>query len=335
MSGPPGPSPHMLLRPVLDMYRGVPVAIVGCRSVGLARASCETDVLVVTSERRPAVTIKTGGGYTDILFVPEREVLTPSNPEHTVALSHARIVRDSSLILSTSLASNLAISGAAAGRSSARRLASALKSLGRVQDALGRGAHVDADYWLLSASYDFAYAWLYSGETSPSPSHLLTQLKGMSRRGQKGFEAFSAGAALSGASRANCRSRLDGLAVLYDVVGGGHERRPIGRQFWSASRLASITAKAGDLTERVELAECYAYLGTEVLNCLRELARLEVGEAKRAAGPAALSTGGERLLGDRLLRDLGLSRQKGELQSAAATVKSQVSSLARRPPPTG
>ncbi|MGP8124764.1 MAG: hypothetical protein ACLQEQ_02720 [Nitrososphaerales archaeon] len=321
-----------LLRPILDTYRSSALAIVGCHARGLERPSCELDVIVVTNERRLNSTVRIGEVFLDLFFVSEKEVLKPLSPEHAVSMAHAKTVRDTSLLLSTSLASNLAVLASSAKRSSSLRLASALKSLGRAEEALSKSTDVDVDvdYWLLSAAYDYAYSWLYSREIPPSPSHLLGQLKSQSKVAAKGFESFSTGVGLENSSRASCGSRLDGVAVLYDVLWGGHEGARTVRPTWSSTRLECVGSKARDLNQRIEHAECYSYLGMEMLNALRQLAAREGGASKTGVGPSALTTGKNRLLGDRLLKDMGLARDRDSLKEALEMVRSQVSQLARK-----
>lgn len=284
---------------------------------------------MITNEKRPNSTVRIGKGFLDLFFVPEREVLRPSNPERAVSLAHAMTVRDTSLILSASLASNAALLSSLAQRSSSKKLASALASLGRAEDALARDLTVDSDYWLLSAAYDCAYSWLYSSEVSPSPSHLLDQLK-KERRGTRGtFESFSKGACLENSSRGSCTSRLDGLAMLYDVL-GGHEGAEQASQVWSATRLECIREKAKELSLRVEHAECYSYLGIEMLNALRQLTTREGSASITSKGPTALSSEQNRLLSDRLLRDMGLVRERDLLKETIELVRAQVLKLARK-----
>lgn len=329
-----------LLRPILDTYRNSAFAIVGCHADGIGRPSCELDVVVVINEKRRNSTVRIGDVYLDLMFAPEREVLRPTNPEHSVSLARAKTVRDTTLVLSTSIASNLAILTSSARSSSNRRLAAALKSLSRASDALSKGSHLDADYWLLMASYDYAYSYIFSKETSPSPSHLLNQLKERSRGASRTFESFSKGAGLETASRANCQSRLDAVGVLYDVLSGDHERRDrkgrgaggdgATKQVWSTVRLSCVELKTKDLAERVEHAECYSYLGTEMLNALRELTTLEGGTSRRVLGPEALAAGKDRLLGERLLRDMGFARDRDAIKEGIGLLRAQVSGLARR-----
>lgn len=329
MKGAQGPAAQ-LLRPILDTYRSSALAVVGCHARGVERPSCELDVVVVTNEKRPNSTVRIGEVFLDLFFVSEREILKPSNPEHSVSLAHAKTVRDTSLILSTSLASNVAVLANSAKRSSGQRLASALKSLGRAEEALAKGSAIDADYWLLSAAYDYAYSLLYSREVPPSPSHLLSQLKSQSKTAPKSFESFTMGASLGNSSRMSCGSRLDGVAVLYDVLGGGHEGAKAIRPMWSATRLECVSLKARDLNQMIEHAECYSYLGTEMLNALGQLATREGQTTKTGMGPGALTTGKNRLLGDRLLKELGLIRERDSLKEALELVRAQVSRLARK-----
>ncbi|MGD1055090.1 MAG: hypothetical protein ABR867_03305 [Nitrososphaerales archaeon] len=319
-----------LLRPILDTYRDSALAVVGCHARGLERPSCELDVVVITNEKRTNSTIRIGDVFLDLFFVSEREVLKPSNPEHSVSLAHAKTVRDTSLILSTSLASNAALLANSARRSSNQRLASALKSLSRAEEALSRESVIDADFWLLSAAYEYAYSWLYSREVPPSPSHLLDQLKSQSKGTLKNFESFSRGAGLEKSSRVSCESRLDGVAVLYDVLGGGHERDRVVGPTWSATRLECVGLKARELNQRIEHAECYSYLGMEALNALRQLIAHSGRVTKTVTGPSTLTTGKNRLFGDRLLRELGLVRERSSLKEALDLVRAQVSRLARK-----
>jgi hypothetical protein len=324
-----GPAAQFLL-PILDTYRSSALAVVGCHAREIERPSCELDVVLITNERRPNSTVKIGDVFLDLFFVSEKDALRPASPEHAVSLAYAKTVRDTSLILSTSLASNLAVLASSALRSSTQRLASALKSLGRAEDAISKGSAINADYWLLSAAYDYAYSLLYSREVPPSPSHLLGQLKGQSRGPPRSFESISRGAGLENSSRRSCGARLDGLAVLYDVLGGGHEGIKAVRPMWSTTRFDCVSSKAKELNRRIEHAECYSYLGIEVLNALRQLMTRE-GEVSRAGvGPSILTTGKKRLLGDRLLKDIGLFRECDSLKNTLELIRIQVSELAKK-----
>jgi len=319
-----------LLRPILDTYRSSAIAVVGCHARGIERPSCELDVILITSEKRPNSAIRMGEVFIDLSFVSEKEALRPANDEHAVSLAYAMTVRDTSLILSTSIASNQAILSNSARRSSNHRLATALKSLGRAEDALYKGNLVNADYWLLSAAYDYAFSLLYSREIPPSPSHLLSQLKDQAGKIPRSYESFSNSAGLANSSRSSCRSRLEGLGVLYDVLGRGYEHSKAVRSLWSTPRFDCISSKARELNQRVEHAECYSYLGMEVLNVLRQLMTQEWGISKARVGPSTFTEGANRLLADQLFVDMGFLREGDTLKESLEVLRSQVSRLARK-----
>ena len=322
MKGSPIPAPT-LLRPVLDTYLDSAVAVVGCRSRGIERYSCEHDVLVVTPERRPRTSLRIGDNYVDIIFVTERDLLKPANPEHALSLAFARPVRDTSLVLSTSSATNLATLGESAKKGSEKRLASALKVLGRGDLALSKGSLVEADFWLLASSYEFAYALLLSTESLPSPSHLLSQLRGGPKQRDGGFEGVTMGAGLEAASRAGCGARLEGVTVLHDILRERTKNESQGPT-WPLARTEILVAKAEELAARVELAECFSYLGQELVDAMMHLFKLN---PRRTL--TSLISGKDRLLGERLTRQLGLARSDKAVATGLAYLRERVSRFAR------
>ncbi len=323
MKGKSGPA-ATLLRPVLDTYMDAAVALVGCTSRGLERYSCEYDVLVVTGEKLPSTSLKIGGVLADLTFVSENDILKPSRPEQAISVALAKPIRDTTLVLSTGIAANSATLTESARKASGARLASALKILGRSEEAMARQAVLDADFWLLAASYEFAYAWLLSREVLPSPSHLLSQLRRVSRGSPRGFEGFSIGAGLEAAGRAGCGARLEGVTVLHDLI---RERPESGTASatWSGVRTGILSGKANELVTRIELAECYSYLGQELIDAVLALLK---PSSKRSLG--ALASGSDALLGERLVRQLGLARNEKAVRTGLDSLKEQVSILARK-----
>ena len=313
-----------VLRPILDTYMDSAVALVGCNSRGIGRYSCELDALAVTNERRPSVSLRIGDVFVDLSFASEREVLKPSNPEHAMSMATAKPLRDSSLVLSTSSAANFAVYGESAKKASGIRLASALKIVSRAESALAKGARTDADFWLLAASYEFGYALLLTKEVLPSPSHLLAQLREGSRGNPRGFEGLSIGSGLEAAGRAGCGARLEGLAVLHDLLREG-TKEPTAESAWPKTRTEIVVAKAQELMTRVELAECYSFLGQELVDDMMTLLKRH---PKRTL--TSLTEGKDRLLGERLVRQLGLARGEKALESGLEVLKQQVSVLARK-----
>ena len=321
MKGSPVPA-ATYLRPILDTYMDSAVALVGCRSRGLERYSCEHDVLVVTGDRRPRTSLKVGDGYVDLFFATERDVLKPSSPETALSLALAKPVRDASLVRSTSSATNLATLSESAKKASETRLASSLKIIGRAEAALLKKAVVDADFWLLAASYEYAYAFLLSSEVLPSPSHLLSQLREASRGKARGFEGFSIGAGLEAAGRAGCGARLEGVGILHDIL---REGKGEGQDSdWPKVKTEILSAKAQELVARMELAECYSFLGQELVDDMMLLLK---------KGPrltlTSLTSGKDRLIGERLTRQLGLARTEEAVRAGLDVIKGQVSSIAR------
>lgn len=311
-----------LLRPILDSYMDAAVGIVGCSSRGLDRYSCEFDILVVTPERLPPASLRFGDVYVDAVFVTDSDVLKPGSPEHSLALAYLKPVRDSALVLSTAAAASSAMVEESAKKAERTRLASSLKTLGRAEASLAKDELVDADFWLLAASYEFAYALLLSKESPPSPSHLLAQLRESAPGFTQGFEGVSIGAGLEAGGRAGCGARLEGVGVLHDLL---RETAKSGADAgWSKVRSEAMAAKARELMTRIELAECYSYLGQEVVDGVLAVQRLRPNRTL-----TALTTGEDRLLGERLMRQLGLAREKGAVKTGVEILKKQVAALSK------
>ena len=178
-----------------------------------------------------------------------------------------------------------------------------------------------ADFWILASTYEYAYASLLSREVLPSPSHLLYQLRG-AKGAPGGFEGVSIGGGLEAAGRAGCGARLEGLTVLHDLIreGGGE-----GGSVSSPARTGAMAAKANELITRVELAECYSFLGQELVDAMLELLR-----RRPKATLATLTSGDDRLLGERLVRQLGLAREERAVRTALEVLKGQVTLLAKK-----
>jgi hypothetical protein len=173
--------------------------------------------------------------------------------------------------------------------------------------------------------------WLYADETLPAPSHLLRQLKAHSKDNPAYLGAFSRGAALPKSSRPACGARQEAISVLYDVVGSRQGVAPRNRPPLLPARLEVVKSKANELLGTVELAECYSYLGQEVAGGM--LAILSPGgreKPPKAIGLGPVFEGEGRLLSDRLLKDLGLTRGKAAMEAGCQELKEQVTSLAKR-----
>jgi hypothetical protein len=241
-------------------------------------------------------------------------------------------IRDTTMVISTSTAAAGAVFSESCRKASSGRLAAAVKLLGRSTESLAKGSVREADFWLLVASYHYAYAWLYSDEALPAPSHLLSQLKEHSKDYPAYLGAFSRGAALGKSSRIGCAARLEALSVLYDVVGSKQGVTPRNRPTLLPARLEVVKAKASELLDRVELAECYSYLGQEVSGGMLALASPTGRERvpSRSADLGPILEGEGRLLSERLVKDLGLTRGKASIEAGCQELKDQVTGLAKR-----
>ncbi|MDE1854193.1 MAG: hypothetical protein KGI38_10690 [Thaumarchaeota archaeon] len=322
MKGKTGPA-SARLRPILDTYMDSAVALVGCTSREMGRYSCEFDVLVVSKERQPPASLKMGDVFADIVFISEKDALKPANPEHALALALSKPIRDNSLVLSTSSATSAATLSSSAQAASRTRLTSALKTIARAEEALSKEAMVEADLWLLASAYEFAYSLLLSKETLPAPSHLLSQLRAASKGAPRAFEGFSVGAGLDAAGRAGCGARLEGLMVLHDLLRES-SKSAMAESEWSTVRSEILAGKARELMTRIELAECYSFLGQELVD---DLIAVQRTNPKRTL--TSLTTGGNRLIGERLVRQLGLARDDKAVRAGLETLKKQTAQLTK------
>lgn len=319
-----------LLKPVLDTYMDASVALIGCRSAGLERESCEYDLLVVRPERNPPATLRIGGGFVDLVFSTEAELARARAPEFSLSLAAAKPIRDGDLLLSTACSAARELVDRNHLRCSEERLASSLKAIGRSEEAAGRGAATDADFWLMSAGYELARAWLHSSGVTPAPSHLLSQLRQLSRGPPGLFEAFSRAVGLGAASRTSCQARLEGLGVIYDLreLPGAWQEGASPESVRAAYELLGVKANAALLASQP--ADSYCFLGLEVARWLPEVAKTHFGRREASTITGSMPGAGEGLIARSVVSSLGLSRSLDEVGSGLAALRNKVSALARR-----
>jgi len=319
-------------KPILEAYPDSPVALVGCRALGIGRTCCEYDLVVVSDEPRERDSVRFGEAYLDIFFLSEKEALRPGDPELAVSMAHASTVRDTALLLSSGCSAAQAVLPESARKSAQGRLASSLKAMGRADEAISKGSAGDADFWLLAAAYDFAFAWLYSAEVKPAPSHLLEQLRENSRGHSGRFEAFSMAAGLERASRADCGARLESMAVLYDTL-DLQRADPEAKAGSGRTSYEIASRKASFLTAGAQLADCYAFLGHEVICVLPKVLAARQRSKDKTREPSLLvsllSEGQNKVVSETVIRGLGLVRPRDSVQSALGVLREQVSELAR------
>ncbi len=325
------------MQPILDTFLGGPVALAGCHASGIARPSCEYDVLVVTPEERPATTMRAGGTYFDIFFVPDRVMMNPGNSELAVALSSVLHLRDSTLVLSTSSSTAKAMLNENAKRSAEGRLASAVKALGRVDEGLAKGGARDADFWLVSAGYDYCFASSYAATTVPAPSHVLNQMQALSKRGRINFESWSRATGLERASKSSSERRLEGLSIIYDVMRTSHLDNEGVRtfdRFSSAAAFEVVDAKVRFLLSSLQSVDTYAYLGFESVLALSALLQLHSirssSEPNYTAIVTNLTRGPDRIISEEVVKSIGLNRTERSVRENADILRESVSDLAKR-----
>ena len=187
--------------PALKTYSGSSIAVTGCHATRSSRESCEYDLLVVGEELLGAKSIRVKNLYADLIFVRDKDIRQVSDPELAVALSTLIPLRDSEWALATASSQAKKSLKDSSARAYKNRLSSALKALGRVDENLSEGKLEDADFWLLSAGYDFSLSILYSGLTIASPCHLLSQMKKSSKRPHSRFKEWADSVGLPLASR--------------------------------------------------------------------------------------------------------------------------------------
>ena len=132
------------------------------------------------------------------------------------------------------------------------------------------------------------------------------------------------GSGLEAAGRAGCGARLDGVAVVHDLLREGSKAES-GLSAWPGERTVMVAAKANELIVRMELAECYSYLGQELVVAMMELLRQRPKQTL-----SSLTSGRDRLMGERLMRQQGLARGEKSVRAGLDALKGQVNLLAKK-----
>ncbi len=325
------------LQPILDTFLNNAVALTGCHSYGIARESCEYDILVVGEEAKPNTSMRVGEKYSDVFFLTPEEVMNPLTPELAIALSSLIPVRDTSWTLSTGASANKAMVSANSKRCAESRLSLALKGLGRADEALRKNSVADADFWLSSAGYDFSLASLYASEMTPAPSHVLKQMKAVSRKGEASFTEWSSAVALERSSRRSCERRLDGLSTIYDIISStvaeGRSTQLIETRR-SEYSVDILQAKAKNLLDSMQSVDCFAYLGYDAILTLSAL--LELQSIKGSMEPdyglivTALTKGKLQIISEEVITSLGWTRSEKEVTMTMDLLRQGISDQAKR-----
>ncbi len=322
--------------PALKTYSGTSIAVTGCHAARSSRESCEYDLLVVGEELLAAKSIRVKNLYADLIFVREKDIRQVSDPEFAVTLSTLVPLRDNEWVLATASSQAKKSMKESSSRASKNRLSLALKALGRVDENLTEGKLEGADFWLLSAGYDFSLSMLYSGGTIASPSHLLSKMKKGSKRPNSRFKEWADSVGLQFASRETSENRLGGLTVLYDILRtvelDGSLARPLAR-YRSKETEEIVKRKASYLLDTLLSTESFAYLGYELVRTMVDLLRYQAARLGREPVYQeiieSLTTGSDRLLSERVIRSLGLVRSKEMLMTGSQSLRESIAQQAK------
>jgi hypothetical protein len=270
--------------PALKTYSSHSVAIIGCHASRSSRSSCEYDLLMVGEDLLGSKSLRVKDLYVDLLFARDRDVRQVSDPEFALTLSSLVPLRDNKWLLATASSQAKKSFKQNSAKASEVRLSSALKALGRVDENLSEGKLQDADFWLLSAGYDFSLSTLYSAQIIGSPSHLLSQMKKGAKKPHPRFKEWADSVGLPLASRAMSENRLGGLTVLYDILRtvelDSSLARPLAR-YRSKEAEEIVKRKAGYLLDLLLSTESFSYLGYEVVQTMVHLLQYQSAKLGR------------------------------------------------------
>lgn len=320
---------------VLKTYPSSEVAIIGCHAARMSRSSCEYDLLVVSRDPTPMKYVRVGESYAEIAFRSEAELRAPEL-ELATALAKATVLRDGSLLLAGTIASCKRKFKENCTKAAESHLAAALKALGRVDELVARNTR-EADFWLVSAANDLGVSEVFSSKQVPSPSHLFSQMKGLSNKRAGSFREWTEASGFRLASRASCENRLETLGVLYDILRTTAMDMPMSLRFGryrSEDAMAVVRGKANELLRSLETIECYSYLGNEVVKTVLDLHAMHcyaIGrEPDYSNVTGDLTAGADRLISEDLLGGMGIVRTAELVRAGADSLRSAVSSLATK-----
>ena len=322
--------------PVLKTFPTNEIAIIGCHALNIGRRSCEYDLLVVNPDPIPEKFIRVGEAYARLVFRNEKDVRQP-DPDFALTLASAVPLRDSSLLLAGAASDGKRTFAANCSKSMESHLAASLKSLARVEELLSEKETREADFWLLSAARDFAYADLLANGIVPSPSHLQAQIKALPKGRPSSFTQWADASGLELASRAACENRLEGLSVVYDVIRTAAIDEEIAICFGRYREIEAfdvLRMKANELLDSMQSTECFAFLGQEVVRSILDLYALHVSKLAKEKDYSRvireLTVGSDRLISEEVVKSLALVRTSEMIASATQGLKSAVSSLAKK-----
>ena len=125
--------------------------------------------------------------------------------------------------------------------------------------------------------------------------------------------------------------------MIYDVLRTSSPEQETAVQLGRYREIEAIQVmemKAEELLGSMQSAECFSFLGQEVVQSLLDLYVLHVSTLSKEKDYSRvireLTVGRDRLISEEVVRSLGLVRSPEIIRSATSGLKSAVSSLAKR-----
>jgi hypothetical protein len=221
--------------------------------------------------------------------------------------------------------------------SAEKRLALALKHVGRGNEALQAKNYVDADFWLLAAGYEFSFATVYATRSTPCPSHILEQMKKVSKSRHYKFQEWANSIGLELSSREACENRIEGMAVLYDLMKSTEPKSDLASslsKYRMEESFQIVKNKATYLLDQRQMVDSYAYLGLEAVKTLTDLLAVRAANSGRdvdyATPITSLTVGERKIISEELIHSIGIQRSVIMLEEVSRALSGAIAHQARR-----
>lgn len=325
-------------RLVASAFRKYPVALIGCRALGINRPGCEYDLLIVTRYKEDFYSIKSAGRNVDVVLVPKEALLQRPGSKLAFALHSARVLWDEEWAFPAAMKWAREHFHQLAEEEALLFLIHGRVKIGRAIEAQESGDCASAALWIASSAYDACHAYLLLNGIIPSPSHMAEQLRGIPARKISGFlSALEALLDLDLASATTCRARLDALGILrrlLESLGMSEnlsENLSLSRTPLSLASIESTEDKVRDLLERRMASDAFFYLGAVLAGSIEQTYSTYCSLLHATADHARLLSNLEKsvagLLEQSLLSKLVLNVDRTLVEEKIAKARALVDSL--------
>jgi hypothetical protein len=324
------------IQPILRAFPNAEIGIIGCHAARISRACCEYDLLILGVERSFEST-KVGEVHLDLCFAQQPSATKGGDREFMASLSSLIPIRDNGWELATLVQSAKESINENYRGSTETRLTQALKHLARVNEGVQSKKYVDADFWLLAAGYEFSFATVYATRSTPSPSHILEQMKKVSTSKHYKFREWANSVGLELSSRAACENRIEGLSVLYDFIKSAEVDLTLASslaRYRTDAYFEIVRNKAIYLIDQLQIVDSYTFLGIEVVRTLLDLLAMQATKTGRdidySSPITRLTVGNDKIVSEQLVRSLGIQRSAEMIEDATEKLNAAISHQARR-----